>query len=88
MENILIVVFGVLSLYLTILLPEKMICKAIAKKESKKQNLKNGFESKEFDNTELKNGFDFVEKEDDLNSRMNIIAQNGNTGEHYESEQQ
>ena len=88
MEGILIVIFGVSILCLTILLPEKIICKAIAKKKSKKQNLKNGFESKEFDDTELKNGFDFVEKEDDLNSRMNIIAQNGNTGEHYESEQQ
>jgi len=88
MEETLIVIFGISILYLTILLPEKMICKAIAKKESKKQNLKNDFESKEFDNIDLKNGFDFVEKEDHLNSRMNIIAQNGNTGEHYESEQQ
>ena len=88
MEETLIVIFGVSILYLTILLPEKMICKAIAKRKSKKQNLKNGFESKEFDKIELKNGFDFVEKEDYLNLRMNIIAQNGNTGEHYESEQQ
>jgi hypothetical protein len=66
MEEIFIVIFGVSILYLTILLPEKMICKAIAKKESKKQNLKNDFESNEFDNIDLKNGFDFVTSENDV----------------------
>ena len=32
------------------------------------------------------NAYDYLELESERNRRINIIAQNGNTGEHYEEE--